>query len=455
MSNEAHNLKQLARDIFADALQGMDAKRAVGEAVRLEGTRLTVVDAEFELNAFAGVYAVALGKAGGAMAAALDDVLGARLTRGVLSAPEPVASLPARWQVFAGGHPLPNEASLAAGHAARALLHTVDRAASLLLFLISGGGSAMMELPRDGRVTLAELRATNRALVTCGATIAEINAVRRALSAVKGGGLSALAPAAAQVSLIVSDTNPGAAAQVASGPTYAPAQADDAAHVVADILERYQLRRRLPASVLRALAEAQTEDAARAQDAQAVGALRRHYVLLDNERAKEAAAQAARARGCAVEVCDDLTEAPVEAGCRELVARLLRMRERTPAARTVCLISGGEFICPVRGDGTGGRNLEAALRCAVEFAAHADDITRAGWHVAALHAGTDGVDGNSPAAGAIADETTITRAHALGLDAADYLARSDAYNFFRPLGDAIETGPTGTNVRDLRILLAS
>ncbi|HYY41192.1 MAG TPA: DUF4147 domain-containing protein, partial [Pyrinomonadaceae bacterium] len=406
------------------------------------------------------------GKAAGAMASALDDVLGARLRRGVVSAPPLSVPLPARWQVFAGGHPLPNEASLAAGRAARALLRQADRADALVLFLISGGGSAMLELPRAVRLTLADLQATNRALVTCGATIAEINAVRRALSASKGGGLAAHAAQAAQISLIISDTNPGAAAQVASGPTYTPTNEPTGA--IAHLLARYQLRRQLPAAILRTLDEAHADvtptedDAAAAPDttaatgphsAQAARGLRRHHVLLDNERAKEAAAVAARARGFAVEVYAGLVEAPVEVGCRELVARLLR--QRAPDGRGVCLVSGGEFVCPVRGDGTGGRNLEAALRTAIEFDQRAAEIARRGWHVAALHAGTDGVDGNSPAAGACVDETTLARARALGLNAPDFLAHSDAYNFFRPLEDAINTGPTGTNVRDLRVLLAT
>jgi hydroxypyruvate reductase len=485
VTTAAHDLKQLAREIFSAALADADAARALRAAIRLHSTKLTIFDTELDLRAYTRVYAVAVGKAAHTLATALGDTLGARLTRGLVSAPPPaapwspaalsspvapptVAALPAVWQVFAGGHPLPNEASLAAGRAARSLLADADAPDALCLFLISGGGSAMLEWPRDERVTLADLRAANHALVTCGATIAEINAVRRALSAVKGGGLSALAPRAAQVSLIVSDTNSGAFADVASGPTCPPAavQPDALAH----ILERYQLRTRLPPVVVNALdAASEVLDVAARKPPPAApphaplavnvqthaAALRRHYVLLDNESAKQAAARAARARGFAVEVCDDLIETPVDEGCRELVARVLRLRRAQLTKSGVCLISGGEFVCPVRGAGVGGRNLEATLRCAAVFDEHDAELARAGWHVAALHAGTDGVDGNSPAAGAVADETTVRRARALGLDAADFLARSDAYNFFRPLGDTIETGPTGTNVRDLRILLAS
>lgn len=452
--DKASELQHAAYEIFTEALRDVDAGRAVRAAVQLNDTRLTVVDSEFDLNVYADVCAVAIGKAGRVLAAALSDVLGAKLAHGIVSAPVSHVALPAQWQAFAGGHPLPDEESLAAGRAARGLLAAADVPDALVLFLLSGGGSAMLEWPRDARVTLADLRATNRALVTCGATIAEINTVRRALSAIKGGGLSALAPHAAQVSLIVSDTNPDEAAHVASGPTYAPTQLTAPAHQVVNVLARYQLRQQLPATVLSALDETHGAAELADSDAQTAGALRRHYVLLDNERAKAAAVTAAQTRGFIVDMCDDLIEAPVEVGCRELVARLLRLRRERTDGRGICLISGGEFVCTVRGAGVGGRNLEAALRSAFEFDARADEIARAGWRVAALHAGTDGVDGNSPAAGACADETTLRRARALKLDTADFLARSDAYNFFRPLGDAIETGPTGTNVRDLRILLA-
>lgn len=445
MNADAHNLSQLAREIFHAALPEVDAGRAVRAALRLDGARLMIVDSEFELSQFRRVCAIAIGKAGLKMAQALSDVLGARLTRGVASVVANKNELPAQWQVFAGGHPLPNDESLAAGRAAQALLRVCDAPDTLALFLISGGGSAMLEQPRDERITLAELRTTNRVLVNCGATIEEINMVRRALSAIKGGGLSAAAPQAAQVSLIISDTNPGALAQVASGPTCPPTHEQR----LTDTIERYQLRRQLPPVVLHALDQArEPANKERRTDAHAT---RRHYLLLDNERAQEAAAQAARARGFTVEICTDLIEAPVEAGCRELVARLLHLKAHE--ARAVCLINGGEFVCPVRGTGTGGRNSEAALRCALEFETQTDAIARAGLGVAALHAGTDGIDGNSPAAGAIADETTSRRARALGLDAIDFLARSDAYNFFRALGDTVETGPTGTNVRDLRIML--
>ncbi|MCA1816053.1 MAG: DUF4147 domain-containing protein, partial [Acidobacteria bacterium] len=390
--------------------------------------------------------------------------------------------LPARWRVFEGGHPLPNRASLEAARAAFALLRRADEAASvepsrtLVVFLVSGGGSAMLELPRDAGVTLEDLRALNGVLVNCGAGIAEINAVRRAVSAVKGGGLALAAARAAQVTLLVSDVNAGDERSVASGPTF-PADAGGDARAARALVERYDLAPRLPASVLRALDPAHARPAVRdpidASAAIDAGAPRRHFVLLDNARAVRRAAEVARSLGFAVEVAGDIVEQSVEDGARLLVSRLSALRRKAGGGRAACLVSGGEFSCPVRGDGKGGRNSETALRCALELdarntrtesgvgesrsrdsGADAGETDRAAPHFVALSAGTDGVDGNSPAAGALCDETTIARARALGLDPLDFLARSDSCNLFRALGDDITTGATGTNVRDLRILLA-
>jgi hydroxypyruvate reductase len=448
-------LRRTAHEIFDEALSKVDAHDAVLRAVSRDDSRLRIVDAECgPLDGQSKIYSVAVGKGAMPMALALEAWLGERLTRGVISAPPSQTSLPERWRVFKGGHPLPNSASMDAARAAFDLLREADDATSLIIFLISGGGSAMLEWPRDERVTLEDLRETNRVLVNCGARIAEINAVRRALSAVKGGGLSAAAPRAAQVTLIVSDTGKGREREVASGPTFT--RIDERAEV-AGVIERHGLGARLPASVKRALAES---DASRAEGITESGALRKHFVLLDNESAYEAAAEAARSRGFLTEVARDLEEQPVGEGAAESVSRLLALYGRRGAGSGgnggVCLISGGEFACPVRGDGNGGRNAETALRCAFEFDERAADGAVEGGprNLLALCVGTDGVDGNSPAAGALVDSKTIRRARDAGLDARSFLEESDAYTLFNTLGDTIVTGPTGTNVRDLRILLA-
>ncbi|HUQ31639.1 MAG TPA: DUF4147 domain-containing protein [Pyrinomonadaceae bacterium] len=445
-------LRRAAREIFKEALESVDAGQAVRRAVRLEETRLTLLDTTLELSSHpAGLYAVAIGKAARPMASALSDILGEQLAAGVVAAPPATqaqtSSLSDRWRVFEGGHPLPNSASLEAGRAAFELLRRAESARAPVIFLISGGGSAMMEWPRSEETTLEELRAMNGALVSCGVSIAEINCVRRAVSAVKGGGLARLAPHCDQVTLIVSDTNAGEAQIVASGPTFDyPFDASEAQSIVS----RYNLHEALPESILRAIRRPfEITETPPAQG------LREHYVLLENAYALRSAERAARSLGFTTEIAREVVEQEVAEGCSMLLSKLLDASRRTNGAgRGVCLISGGEFACPVRGAGVGGRNCESTLRWAIELDALRKDALGFS-HAVALSAGTDGVDGNSPAAGAVCDETTVERARQLELNASSFLNESDAYTFFRALNDAIITGPTGTNVRDLRIMLAS
>ena len=358
----------------------MDPRKAVSRAIIDHGAYVEVCGERVDVSA-TQIFAIGLGKAAASMALGVEDAIGDKLARGLISAPASSASLSNRWEIYEGGHPLPNEASLEAGEAALNLLDRANDVRGFVIFLVSGGGSAMMEYAPS--ISLDELRSMNEELVRSGARISEINAVRRAYSGIKGGKLAEYASNARIVTLIVSDTNAGDEANVASGPTLSPA-----------INWPYQ-------------------------------------VLLDNSTALEAAHQTAAELGCAPTVGQHICEQPIEEGCE------LLLRESAD-----CVISGGEFSCPVRGNGIGGRNLETVLRIAPRLS---DAVF--------LSAGTDGIDGNSPAAGAIADPKTLDRARDLGLDAGDFLARSDSYTFFEKLADVIVTGPTGTNVRDLRILL--
>lgn len=460
---EPSQMRETAAEIFRAALRAADARAAVRREVRLDGRQLRVRETEINLAVRpGGIYSIAIGKAAWTMAVALDSVLGRELKGAIAVVPsgvrpsiesvkgiERVVSLPERWRVFEGGHPLPNEESLAAAQAAFELLQRAERQRALIIFLISGGGSALLEWPRDESTTLDDLRAFNRMLVNCGASIAEINAVRRAVSAVKGGGLSARARHTDQLTLIISDTNEGEEANVASGPTIVrPSNEPDTKAIIA----RYGLSLRLPPTILRSVNEATAAVIESPPDF-----LRQHYVLLSNEQALAAAAEAARSCGLVVEIARDIIEQEIDEGCEQLIRRLQTLcRDAGRTKRPVCLISGGEFACPVRGDGLGGRNSETALRLALLMEALSSEekgeaaISR----FVLLSAGTDGIDGNSPAAGALADETTLGRARSLGLDARRSLETSDAYSFFAALGDTIETGPTGTNVRDVRVLLA-
>lgn len=376
-------LRRSAREIFDAALSAVDPREAVKQAIVRDGPIVEVCGERFDASS-TPILVIALGKAATSMALGVEDALGEHFLRGVISAPRFSESLSQRWEIFEGGHPLPNEASLEAAEAAFNLLDWANDARGLVIFLVSGGGSAMMEWPISPAISLDDLRRINEELIGSGARISEINAVRRAYSAVKGGKLAQRANHARIVSLIVSDTNLDDEANVASGPT-------------------------LPTSPYR--------------------------VLLGNWTALHAAHKKALELGFKSSIAHDICEQPIQEGCELLLARLSQ-------ENTDCLISGGEFSCPVRGHGIGGRNLETVLRCALEEQ-----------NVVVLSAGTDGIDGNSPAAGAIADPTTFSRARNLSLDPAEFLARSDSFRFFEKLGDLIVTGPTGTNVRDLRILL--
>jgi glycerate 2-kinase len=367
------------------------------------------------------------------MALGLENTLRNRLIAGVIVSTSRYRYLSPRWQSFIGGHPLPNEASLAAARAAFMLLDRANNERATVIFLISGGGSAMMEWPISDDISLADLRAANQNLVSCGARISEINSVRRAFSAVKGGGLARRAPNAQIFTLIVSDTNRHDEASVASGPTLNPPQF---APKAIEVVEHYHLEEVLPQSIMKAVRVAQ-------RSAERVNGS--HAVLLDNRSAIDAAVEKALGFGFKCAKLGLICEQPIQDGCEMLLATL------RDAPTPFCAISGGEFSCPVRGDGRGGRNLETALRCAISLDAHYSTNS----HVVVLSAGTDGIDGNSPAAGAVADEMTLHRARALNLYAKQYLARSDSYTFFEQLHDLIITGPTGTNVRDLRIVLKS
>jgi hydroxypyruvate reductase len=387
-------------------------------------------------------YSIAVGKAARPMAIALDEILGDRIAGAVLAGPRnrpgTTREVGSHWQIFAGGHTVPNEGSVLAAKAAMRLLDQANAEQAPVIFLISGGGSAMFEAPISENISLADLQTANQVLVNSGAAISEINSVRRAVSAVKGGRLAARAPQSDQFTLVISDVPRGEDEMVASGPTVTrPSTALPAREVVA----KYKLDADLPGSILKAI---ENEEAG-----EVVSDCPREYILLlDNSDALSAAAKAAESRGIVAEIAWDILDQPIAEGCEQLLAQLRRLRSRHPS-QPVCLISGGEFSCPVRGAGLGGRNLETALRLAK--LAKTSDLGQ----FVAFCAGTDGIDGNSPAAGALIDQTTVQRAEAIGLRLDDFLARSDSYPFFVALGDVFTTGPTETNVRDIRLLFSA
>ncbi|MBI1766587.1 MAG: DUF4147 domain-containing protein [Acidobacteria bacterium] len=436
------NLRTIAADIFARALAAIETEAVINHALQRDGDTLHVCGNEVQLHQFARLLVVAIGKAALPMARAAERSLGDRITEGLVATNAVTGAVPQRFQVFTGGHPLPNQGSLDAAAAALKLLRAANDEKTLVLFLISGGGSAVFEKPVNDSMTLDDLQTINRVLVGCGAVINEMNLVRRFLSAVKGGRLAEAACKARQISLYISDVNSDDLATVSSGPTLpSTATRTDFDRVIA----KYDLLSKFPPHVTALITSG---DLPEMPPMMMTGA-RAHHLLLDNRVALRHARQIAeQSHQCVVEIADDLIEGEVEEMAMIHLARLQALHIAHPG-RTVCLLSGGEVICPVRGNGQGGRNQEFVLRAALQLNKHSALTS-----VAILSAGTDGIDGHSPAAGAIADETTRLRGQQHQLSPAMYLQNSDSYNFFAALGDAIMTGPTGNNVRDLRILLA-
>ena len=434
MADDTH-LSLLAKQIFLGTLKKIDAGAAVRNAVKAAGREL-VINGERLENA-SGVYVAAIGKAAYPMARAFNDIAGKFVKRGVVSGTREDGIRNANWLEFSGGHPLPNEESIKAAEACREMLDRANAERASVVFLISGGGSAMMEMPRDARIGLPELRELNDALVTSGASIAEINSVRRAVSAVKGGGLALRGKNCRQVSLIISDTRSGDVTSVASGPSLLP---DEGLPNAAEVVKKYSLEQKLPAAVLRIVMSAADRERPKLNS--------RVHVLLDNKKAVRHAAKIAGELGFVVRADEHEHDEPIDEGIEGLLDRCLRIRKDSGDANVLCYISGGEFGCEVRGDGLGGRNSESVLRMAIR--AEEKGISR---EFAFLSAGTDGIDGSSPAAGGVIDNETIRAAARNGLDAKAYLNKSDSFTFLDKLGASVRTGPTGTNVRDLRIFL--
>jgi hydroxypyruvate reductase len=431
--------KQLAREIFRDTLAALDIPRVMELKLALTGSILTLDDAAIDLSVFSSMFVVAIGKAAHAMAAGLRSFLpDSYQFKGVVAAPtKPDASIPGL-QYFVAGHPNPNEDSWRAAEAILSLLRSADER-SVVFFLLSGGGSALTELPIVPGMQLEDLQAANHALVTCGAPIEAMNTVRRHLSAVKGGRLAVAAARATKVTLAVTDVPVGKEHALASGPTVPdPSTVGDTIRII----DQYGLRKRFPDALVRWLDEGKIPETPKPGDP----AFRNAYfqVLLGMHDLFHAAHHASEARGY-VTCCDNSTDDwPVAEAADALLKKLEEWRAENPSER-VALIADGELSSPVRGKGIGGRNSAFVLACVEKIV---------GRKITVFSAGTDGMDGNSPAAGAVANGETLIRAEVLGLDPAAAFQQSDAYTFFEKLGDAVTTGPTGNNLRDLRIFLA-
>jgi hydroxypyruvate reductase len=467
-----------ATEIFTGALNACNIASAFDRRISFEGNTLRrllpdgIGPDTINLASYKRIFVIALGKAAGPMLEVLLDRMKRRQgLRGICCTKYLPKSRNWRFRYFEGGHPLPNEDSFAAARAALTMLKKAKKD-TLIFFLISGGGSAMFDLPLDPQISLGDTAVFNEALLASGAPINEINTLRKHFSAVKGGRLAMAAPEALKVSLLLPDVPLRSLDALSSGPT---SPDHSTVEEVRAILTKYELGPKLPASI-RTFFEREDlpespgnkswrpgflprmpwgEAAAQARRVTAAAVMTGEHeafrdsvfeLLLSSHDLVESARALAQKAGYFVAVdnsCDDWDYADA---ARYLLERFHHLRAGHPR---FCLISGGEVTVTMdRVPGAGGRNQQFALACALELAQHPGEL------LTVLSAGSDGIDGNTQTAGAVADPTTVTRARAFGFDPEESLRAFNACPLFTALGDAVVTGPTGQNLRDLRVLLA-
>jgi glycerate 2-kinase len=419
-------LREDALEIFSAALKASDP----AEAVR------RIMPPVQHFDRFRRIWLVGAGKASAGMAAAVEAILGDRIAGGVIATKDGHLAATKRTQLRECSHPVPDERGVAA---AREILSIAQAATEedLLICCLSGGASALLPLPASG-ITLADKQETTRLLLASGATIHEINAVRKHLSQIKGGQLAAAAYPASVLSLILSDVIGNNLDVIGSGVT-AP---DSSTYAYAvEVLRKYELLDRVPAAVRIRLTDLTSPETPKHDNP--AFARTQNVIVGSNDLALTAAAEHAKALGYNSMILSSFIEGETRdvAGVHAAIAKELVAFDR-PLARPACVVSGGETTVTISGEGKGGRNQEFALAAAIGIAGMND--------VCILSAGTDGTDGPTDAAGAICDGDTIAR----GPDALEFLTRNDSYPYFEGLGDLIKTGPTGTNVMDVRIVIA-
>ncbi|MDY6951275.1 MAG: glycerate kinase [Thermodesulfobacteriota bacterium] len=435
-------MRQDAQEIFLAGVRAVDGKAAVRRHCRVQDDRFEVDGRAYDLRQFEQITVIGAGKAGASMAKALEEMLGDRITEGLVNVKYGHVVPLQRVQIVEGGHPVPDEAGR---QGAEAIMERVGKAGEkdLILCLISGGGSALLPLPVDG-VTLSDKQDTTKILLACGATIHEINAIRKHISVVKGGGLARAAHPGTLISLILSDVVGDDLDVIASGPTVPDSSS------FADcmkIFEKYGIAEKVPVGVFDHIQkgmEGKVAENPKAGDP--IFSATQNAIVGSNMESVLAAEEKARALGYKTLILSTMLEgetkevAQVHAGIAKEI-----LKTGHPLSPPACVLSGGETTVTIRGEGLGGRNQEFALAAAMGLAGLKG--------VVVLSGGTDGTDGPTDAAGAVADGETVDRAESLGLNPAASLSNNDAYPFFDTLGDLVKTGPTNTNVMDLRIML--
>ncbi len=436
-------LREDFRTILAAAIGAVEPRAAVMRHLSLSGGTLTLntpaAPVRYDLAAFDRIFVVGAGKATAPMARAVEQILGDRITGGIISVKDGHTDTLEKVVQLEASHPVPDERGM---DAARRMLELLEGCGprDLVIALISGGGSALLPLPAEG-ITLEEKRATTDLLLKCGAPIGDINTVRKHLSRVKGGRLAAAASPATVICLMISDVVGDDPGTIASGP-FSP-DATTFADALA-MLDSWRITEKIPRAVI-AHVKRGADETPKPGDPLFGGI--HHAIIASNALALQAAKEKAVSLGYTTIILDEFSEGDV-ADIARRHARIAReiVRAGDPVLPPACVLSGGECTVMVHGDGLGGRNTEFALHAAADIEGLPGMLVGS--------AGTDGTDGPTDAAGSYADGNTVTRARRDGLEASDFMARNDSYHFFEILGDLVKTGPTRTNVMDVRIILA-
>jgi hydroxypyruvate reductase len=428
--------------IFRAGLEAVNPAQAVARAVSREGDTLLVCGRAYQLTEYERVFVIGAGKAGAPMAGAIEHALGDRLDAGRITVKYGHTVPLTKVEIQEAGHPIPDERGIqGAGEIARIANQAGQR--DLVLCVISGGGSALLVSPAEG-IHLSEKQATTAELLSCGASIDEINALRKHLSRLKGGQLARLCSPASVVTLILSDVVGDPLDVIASGPTVPDSSTFEECW---KIVERYELADRLPKSIIQHLKQgARGALPETPKQGDPVFDRVQNEIVGNNLSAILAASREAEALGYKPLILSTRIEGETRdvAGVHAAIFREV-LATGYPLATPACILSGGETTVTLKGKGKGGRNQE----CSLAVALHIQGEDR----IFFLSAGTDGTDGPTDAAGAFADGTTVERGRTLNMEAIDYLDENNSYPFFEALGDLLITGPTNTNVMDLRICL--
>ncbi|MEA3434922.1 MAG: glycerate kinase [Thermodesulfobacteriota bacterium] len=440
--NSIEEIRGNAVKIFHKGLQAVEPGSAIKRSCKREGDNLLIGNKKYNLSGIKNIFVTGAGKATAPMAAAIEDILGENITSGIINVKYGHTANLNCIRLIEAGHPVPDKnGMLGAGE----ILNLVEgtKKDDLVLCLISGGGSALFVLPAEG-ITLKDKQDTIRILLSCGATIHEINTIRKHISKIKGGRLASAAYPAEMVSLILSDVVGDDLDVIASGPSVPdPSTFEDSIKII----KKYKITKNIPKAVVSHIRKgASGKIPETPKEADKIFKNTYNLIIAGNMEAINAARQESNKVGYKTLVLSSMIEGETRdvAKVHTAIAKEI-LRTGNPIPPPACILSGGETTVKITGSGLGGRNQEFVLAAAIDIAERKNIVVLSG--------GTDGGDGPTDAAGAIADNNTFKRAESIGLNPLNFLLNNDSYHFFKQLDDLLITGPTNTNVMDLRIML--